>query len=252
MEREPPSVALRSRRRAAANWAMRAGVELEAAARFRRIAQRLDATGAEPVVVSLAAQAARDEERHAARCVELVGRLDAPRLPGVARAPVTDLPEIGPRGLSAREQVLYEVVAMSCITESLSTALLGEMRDAAGDDRVREVLGEILRDEVQHARLGWAHLAAERRRGPCGFLADLLPAMLEGTTSDEVFQAGEPDPADVGAALRGLGALPRAERRDRLGETLTSVVFPGLESLGVDASRGRVWLERKLGASTEP
>lgn len=236
--------AVRARARAARVWAMRGRVEREAAARFARIATRLATVGAEPVVVDLARRACADEGRHASRCDELVARLRGRAAPlDTIHLP---LPELGPGGLTPREAVLYEVVAMSCITETLSTALLGEMRDAAPEGRVREVLSEILRDEVQHARLGWAHLAAERRRGPQRFLAAALPRMLDDTASREVFQDGEPDAAAVGDALRGLGALPRGERRARLIETLEQVVFPGLESLGVDTDAGRTWLTRRL------
>ncbi len=243
----PPGEALAiARRRAARVWAMRGRVEREAAARFARIASRLASVAAAPVVVDLARRAHADEDRHALRCdelVELLGDGSTSRRPRVA----IELPEIAPSGLTFREGVLYEVVAMSCITETLSTALLGELRDATPEGRVREVLSEILKDEVQHARLGWAHLASERSRGPGRFLAEALPRMLEDTASSEVFQVGEPDAADVAEALRGMGALPRTERRARLAETLEQVVFPGLESLGVDASGGRAWLAERMG-----
>jgi hypothetical protein len=235
---------LRARARAARVWAMRGRVEREAAARFARIAARLAAVGAEPVVVDLARRACADEGRHAARCDELVARMSG--RPAPVETIHLRLAELGPGGLTPREAVLYEVVAMSCITETLSTALLGEMRDAAPEGRVRQVLSEILKDEVQHARLGWAHLAAERRRGPLRFLAEALPHMLDDTASPEVFEVGEPDAEAVGDALRGLGALPRSERRARLVETLEEVVFPGLDSLGVDTDGGRRWLARRL------
>ena len=39
-------------------------------------------------------------------------------------------PEIAPARLVLRERVLYEVVALSCITETLSAALLGAARQA--------------------------------------------------------------------------------------------------------------------------
>jgi hypothetical protein len=224
---------------------MRGRVEREAAARFARIATRLEDTGAEPVVTRLARQAAADEVRHAERCDELVARFGG-RV--VAPAPIA-LPEIAPPGLTPRERVLFEVVAMSCITESLSTALLGNLREAADDARVREILSEILKDEVQHARLGWAHLAAERPKGPLAFVAEALPRMLDGTVGDELFREGEPDDADVGEALRGMGALGRAERRAALVETPDEGVFAGLEARGVKAWGGRAWLERRVAGS---
>lgn len=235
----------RAHARASRTWAARAGFEREAAGRFARLAVRLEATGAEPVVTALARRAAADEERHATLCDELAARFDGRPSPRRLNAGPA---ELGPSGLTVRERVLFEVVAMSCITETLSTAVLGEMRDRAVDARVREVLSTILRDEVQHARLGWAHLAAERRRGPLAFVADALPRMLDDTASDEIFRPGEPDDVDVAETLRGLGALPRVVRRRSLVEALEQVVFPGLEALGVDAGGGRAWLTRRHAA----
>lgn len=235
----------RAHARAARTWAARAGFEREAAGRFARMAARLEAVSAEPVVTGLARRAAADEQRHAALCEELAARFDGrPSTRRLHAAPA----ELGPSGLTVRERVLYEVVAMSCITETLSTAVLGEMRDRAVDARVRDVLSTILRDEVQHARLGWAHLAAERRRGPLRFVAEALPRMLDDTASDEIFRPGEPDADDVADTLRGLGALPRVVRRRSLVDALEQVVFPGLEALGVDAGGGRAWLTRRAAA----
>jgi hypothetical protein len=105
----------------------------------------------------MALRAASDETRHAEMCADLVehfgGRLDA--------APCGEPPEVAPACLVLRERVLYEVVALSCITETLSAALLGAMVERATDVRVRETVQRILRDEIDHGRLGWAHFARE-------------------------------------------------------------------------------------------
>jgi hypothetical protein len=154
--------------------------------------------------------------------------------------------EAAPSGLAPRERLLCEVVATSCITETLSATLLRAMLARAADARVRATVLEILRDEVQHSRLGWAHLAAERSRGYGALLADYLPAMLAGTVTNELFEAGEPSREDD--ALAGRGALPRRERAELFAATMREVVFPGLERLGIDADQGRIWLSTRLGA----
>ena len=66
--------------------------------------------------------------------------------------------------------------------------------------------------------------------------------MLAGTVRAELF-----DPIGPGAVdprLAGHGELPRAARAEVFVQTLEAVVFPCLESHGVDASAGRAWLAR--------
>lgn len=44
----------------------------------------------------------------------------------------------------------------------------------------------------------------------------------------------------------GLGALGRAERRGILGETLSQVMFPGLQRFGIDVRGGEIWLAERM------
>jgi hypothetical protein len=229
-------------RRAAQVWAFRAGAEREAARRFARLGERLADVGAQAVVVEMARDAANDEVRHAQLCVDLAARFGVAAPPDAGRTPG----EVAPSGLTARERVLYEVVAMSCITETLSAALLGEMQDRAADPEVQRTVHEILRDEVQHSRLGWAHLAAEHARGCGRVLGDYLPAMLAGTVTEELFRAGSAE-SEAAPALAGYGALARADRAQIFAATMRELVFVGLERFGVDTSAGARWLEEKLG-----
>lgn len=231
----PGSVATRE---AAVVWAHRATVELEAAARFDRLAETARREGAEPIVVELARRAGDDERRHHERCVELVehlgGRWSAP--PRITAPPVRS-------GLgNAKADLLYELVAMSCVTETLSAALLMEMRAAASDDRVRDVVHEVLVDEVDHSRLGWAHLAAEARASSVRFIGDRLPGMLAHTVTEELFG---PEAA-ASSELDGLGALSRARRKAVFASTMLDVVFPGLRRFGIDTGAGERWLDERV------
>ncbi|WP_437282279.1 ferritin-like domain-containing protein [Sorangium sp. So ce375] len=230
-----------AREAAARVWRSRTCAELEAAARFSRLAEQLAAAGAVDPVIAMARHAAEDERRHAAQCAALVRELGgAPFDPGAA----PEAPAVAPRGLGARERLLYEVVAMSCITETLSAALLGEMVERATDPRIRDTMQQILRDEVDHARLGWAHLAAERQRGCADVIGPHVPAMLAGTVHEELFSSRAEHPEQD--ALSGLGALDRAERRRIFDETMRLVVFPGLRRFGIDTGRGEQWLTERL------
>ncbi len=224
---------------AASAWATRWQVELEAEARFSRLAGRLERIGAAPAMVDLARRASQDERRHALLCAELARSYGASLPP--ALAPRTR--EIAPSGLLLRGQVLYEIVASCCITETESVGVLTTLLDAARGPRLREVLRELARDEVGHSRLGWAHLASEHAQGTTSFLGPLVPAMLEGSIDAELFAPAPPDQEDEG--LLEHGVLPRRTKREVFCRTLEEVVFPGLAHLGVDTAAARSWLAGK-------
>jgi hypothetical protein len=222
-------------------WSFRARAEREAACRFARLAERLAASGAAAEIVHMAERAASDEARHADLCRDLVQHFGGE--PSFAK--VDDPREVAPSGLAARERVLYEVVALSCITETLSAALLGAMIEKARDDRVEQTVRRILRDEIDHGRLGWAHLSLEQPRGVGRVLGDYLPAMLKGTIDDELFRDGDDSDEVQAAELEGFGALRRADRRALFVATMRDVVFPGLERFGIDTSSGIRWLAER-------
>ncbi len=225
--------------RAGALWAFRTGAELDAAARFTRIADAMVEHKAHRRVVELARQAAHDELRHYDRCAALARRFGATPPPLRTR----DAKPLRAGDGDGRRQTLYEAVAMGCVTESLSVALLVEMRTAATDDEVAQTVTEILRDEVQHSRLGWAHLAAECEHVDVTFLAQHLPAMLADTLHEEVFATPEQTSND---ALAGLGGLPRARRLAVVVAALRDVVFPGLARFGIDPDAGERWLASRI------
>jgi len=225
--------------KAGALWSLRAHVELDAAARFRRLAALLRDTGARGVVIDMARAAADDELRHHVRCRALAQRFGA----SVATSIEPTAAPLRTSALTPAEQVLYETVAMSCVTETLSAALLLEMRTAATDDEVRDTIDEILRDEVEHARLGWAHVAAEVSRRDLAYLGPRLPAMLAHTVAEEIFL--ERDDVDA-EPLAGLGALPRSRRCARFVQCMRDVVFPGLALYGVDTTAAEAWIAARV------
>jgi hypothetical protein len=151
---------------------------------------------------------------------------------------------VAPARLPPREALLYELVAACCVAESGSVAVLTSLLAAAREPGLRAVLRELTVDEVDHARLGWAWLACEHRRGATDFLGPLLPAMLEGSIDDDLF--GRVDPARNDPRLVDAGVLPQAARRDLWVRTLEEVILPGLEGVGVDSRPGRAWLARRL------
>jgi hypothetical protein len=226
------------RRRAARIWSERRRFELEAARHFDRLAGELRALGASPNVCKIAGEAAEDERRHAELCSSLSCHFGG--VPAKAEPPMAWC--VVPRGLARRDALLYEIVALSCVTETLSTALLGVLVERATDSLARRTMQSILRDEVRHSRLGWAYLAQAASPAAMQAVSRNLPAMLKATLSDELFSETRSEPD--AESLAGLGQLERAERRCIVRETLEEVVFPGLLLFGADVRAGREWIDR--------
>jgi hypothetical protein len=228
-----------ARRILAGVWAFRAGAERQAAMRFERLAGELADVGAQPEVTALAARAADDERRHVRLCTALADAYGGATEPESAQ----DSGAIGPTTLSFRDRVLYEVVAFACVTETLNTSLMTVALERARVPAVRSVLREILRDEVRHARVGWAHLAAEVGLGRGRFIADALPRMLEGAVREELFSPAPPHRES--AALELHGELPETERLRIFEQTAAHVLEPGLALHGIDTGPLRRWIREK-------
>lgn len=224
------------RRKVGALWAFRAGGEREAHDRFGRLANELARAAAIPSVVEMARAASADEARHEGLCRDLaaahgVTYRDTPRV----STPVGD------PSFTLGERVLAEVVSLCCIGETLATTVLATTLEAATAHDVREVVHAILADEVRHSRLGWAHLAAESERGRAAFLGDFLPSMLAAGVPPDLFARGAAEPGEE--ALRAYGVLSKTELVEIFRATMSDVILPGFERLGVDATKARAWLQ---------
>ncbi len=218
-------------------------IECEAAARFDRLTTdlavlgELTALGVNEDVVALTRRAADDERRHAALCARAATRFGVPATPMVVTVPRLGSPEL-PRRL----QILHEVVALSCVTEGVSVALLGAMLETTTDPELAETVRSILRDEIDHARIGWAVLACGLNETDRSYLSAALPAILAGTFPRELFSTDAPD---TSADLGPWAILPRPRRRDVVVQALSSLVFPGLSRFGIDPAAGRSLLLRQ-------
>jgi hypothetical protein len=219
-------------------WAVRHGVETGASLRFAALSEGMRAAGAPATLVDLAARASADEIRHAAHCADILRSRGADVPP-----PETRLLFFGPRDLGPEQRLTYEVVAQSCISETESMATLVTLLDAASDDHLKTVLQELARDEVQHARLGWAYLAWAKARFDLSFLPAFLPTMAAAATGDDLFQPGPPEAHDP--ALLRSGVVPKSDRRRIYLETLDAVVIPGFEEFRLDTGPLRQWAEEK-------
>lgn len=195
--------------------------------------------GAPQELVDLASQAALDEADHASRCRDIVvslqskvsldsraivgnERVDCPQESGTSPQHV---PLGGPE-LSEEERALYTSVAACCITETLATALLVEIRKHVREEPIAATVKKILKDEVNHARLGWAHLAWAAPRTDVQWLASRLSAMFRAALPECDELTGTSD-------LIGYGILPPKLGREVVSTTFEGVIRPGFARYGL-------------------
>lgn len=191
-------------------------------------------------LVSMATDASNDEIDHAGRCRAIIESCGESVEALLAR----ERGLLGPQTWGLAQRALYTSVAMGCITETLSTALLLEMRKRMDSDIIEETVRAILGDEVNHSRLGWTHLAYISANSDVSFLSEFLPKMLEPVLSGERGESLEQSGGD--SAMVGYGVLPKKQVDDIFEETLQEVIFPGLESNGVSATAARAWSQSRF------
>lgn len=209
-------------------WRHRLRIEIEAAGLFQRLGESLAARRgrADPVAV-LSFEAAADERRHAEACRRILAFNPSPR---PELTPETQL-TLGPPPLSSEDRDLYACVAMGCVTETLSTALLMEMRKRAAEGLVRDTVHSILTDEVNHGRIGWAEISLAARNRDVAWISPHIPAMIRAALASDV----EPMLARAEARedLSAWGILPPAEAQSIMRATVCDVILPGLREYGV-------------------
>src|SRR5581483_9386821 len=177
-------------------WTRSAFSEYASGASFAEIASHLLAAKAPIDLVAAAGDFVGDEMFHA----ELASRV-AMSLGGAMPMDVNFEKLVRPPvGDSALLRAAELVVRSCCVGESLTVPMLKQSRRTAGSRTIEAVISRILRDEAQHAQLGWwfldwADLSDEDR-------AHLAPVAGSTIRSFSVLFEREC------AATEGLGALP--------------------------------------------
>jgi hypothetical protein len=213
-----------------AAWRERMRQEHLAVGAFSLLARELAEEGCSSVVLSLVTRAASDEVRHAEICrrfaVALLGETQVPAgFRGLPKVPMHD-------GATPAERVLYHVVEMCCLSETLTGVYFTEMIARSTDGVAREAVESLLEDEVDHGRVGWAYLAERARERSLGDLAQALPSMIDRTFRDVLGAARGAQTDD--AALERCAYLGVHAGADVYRRALSDVILPGFEELGLD------------------
>ena len=106
--------------------------------------------------------------------------------------------------------------------------------------RVHDTVQEILRDEINHGRIGWALLAHEAAQGPLEDVSANITWMLDAAITDELLSGQAVEDPDAESA--DLGTLPRASRFRLFHDALSDLVFPGFEAFSISLDQPKSWL----------
>jgi len=217
-------------------WLERAASERTAAAAFSALTHRLVVHGAPRDIEWLAARAASDELRHAALC-ERVATLYAGET--LARLPLrSNDVELGavPEALRLSIQVL----ALSCIQETLGAAFLDASYRATTAPAARAALHALLTDEIDHGRLGWGYLASLDQTHRAA-LEDHVERVMDACLSvwEARIAAYPPD----GAPRHGL--LPRRDALECVLGAAETLVVEGLAHVGIKPDGAVVAVARR-------
>ncbi len=211
------------RERVGREWLRRAEVELTAATFTAQIVRGLLLDGASLDVIELAARAVGDEVSHGRICHQVGERY-------LGREPVYgDCPPALSR--------LLAMVMHSCINETLATVCLRDTLHRCGSPTAKAATRQLLRDDLNHARMGWAHLASpfvstEAKHHVGRALPTLLRLGHEGWLHEP--RAAFDDAANGVVGPAGFPAL--------MEKAFEELILPGFEHVGIDTGAGRAWV----------
>lgn len=228
--------------RMATIWLSQAATEARVATSFEHIHESLVALEADRGLVALAARAVDDEHRHAALCEDMAGRY-AGRIIG----PHPVLPSAGPQHPEATSETQRRalwVVGQCALNETFASAYLLAAWGGATSPLARAALRELLEDEVDHARVGWAFLAS----APDALKEEVADWLLPLTVCNlrEWRRLDLPDDD----ALAALGVPERGVAHEALTDALSSVLVPGFAHVGLDTRALERWVAQ--GAPVDP
>jgi hypothetical protein len=223
-------------------WRARAANEYGSIAQFAQLQHRLTLLGAPLEIVGTAARLIRDECRHAGLCQAMADALDGGQAP--LKVPRHQL------ALQERQDDPWLAVAGSiltacCLGEAVSINGYRGIAAVCDDDSIAAAADGIADDEVVHAQFGWETLSWVLRHGlrPASrrafdaFVSRQLAAFEHacgGSPQMAIKLAGQT--AEFSRRPGNLGVLPREEYLILFYSSLSTVVFPRLDALGLDGT----------------
>jgi hypothetical protein len=237
------ALAPEARRRLAAVWHWRAGMERRVADSFEVVQGALARRGAPQALLELAERAVDDEYRH----TEL-SRVVASRFAGEELGAAERLALVVPKhaGASPELRDALHVVGQCVLNETTAGAFLEACLAHAEGAVAKTALREILSDEIDHGRIGWAFLASIDAAERAAIGRWLLPMAYTNLRQWRLESPADPAYLD---AMAQHGAPPAPAIHAALVDALRALIVPGLRELRVDTGPLEAWLD--AGASTD-
>jgi len=212
-------------------WSQRAIGERSTAETFRVVAAGLAALDAERELVALAERAIDDELRHAERCWRLACLYAERELPEPEALPL-ELPPYD--GASEALRHSLHVVGQCCLNETTASAFLERVLQEATAPPVRETLRALLSDEVDHARIGWAHLASPRLSAETRqAIASWLPQLF--AINARMWGRRPAIAITPALAAHGVPSWPTVD--EVVATALDELIIPGFRHVGIEVVR---------------
>lgn len=228
-------------KRLSERWADRAKNERSTSVVFAHIERALGALDAPRALRDVAHAAIDDETRHGDICDYC-----AEQYAGHERVPRSGLAPPAPRfaGCNEHESSVLFLILHCCLNEGIAAAYLRAGLERATTELVRAALRTILRDEIRHARLGWAFLATASNHDRA-LVAEALPKLL-----DTVLGAWL-DPRDYPGDLpEGHGSLGVSALESTVFDAVDHIILPGFEHLTIDTQQARASLPARHRSKT--
>jgi hypothetical protein len=241
-----PSIAALSpkiRGQLAAVWLARAAMERRVADSFGVIRDALRARGAAPELVQMAHRAIDDEHRHAELSRVVASRYAGRELPPPERLPL-EVPRLA-RASPATRDTLH-IIGQCILNETTAAAYLELCMHHATGPTASWASRELLSDEVDHGRIGWAHVASlspEARSDLSPWLLPLAYLNLRVWRKETIAENFE-DPV-----FSEHGAPSAAAVEDALMTALRDLIIVGFAHLGLDVTELSAWVA--AGAATD-
>jgi hypothetical protein len=233
----------REREALASIWIRRAAMERRVADSFEVIRGSLLRRAANPELVTLAERAIDDEFRHAELSRVVASAFAGRELPAPERL-LLEVPKHNGASPELRDTLF--IVGQCVLNETTAGAYLECCLTRAKGPLAKAALGELLSDEIDHGRIGWAHLAGldEATRAEVGRW--LLPMAFLNL---RIWRYETPlDPTHT-EALTDHGAPAPEVIHEALADALRELILPGLRQLGIATDGLAKWLDE--GASTQ-
>lgn len=217
-------------------WLSRSSGERRVSDSMVVIRDALEKLGEPAALVELAERAIDDELRHAQ-----LWHLGARRFSLDGQATPEHWPPFVPH-YDAPDEVRYRlyVIAECVFNETTASTFLQTCLRLARGPLAVAVLREVLSDEIDHGRIGWAFLARQSRSCRDELQPWLVP-MLRAHWNEWIRALH-----DVPDSYAAHGIPSKVDTREAIVASLREVIVPGLKDLGFATDRMEEWLDERV------